>query len=387
MKRQVVFGSLIAALLYVGTCIVLMSCNSSDPTSPVKKLDSADSAIHHNDSVHIADSLKHIAYIDSLGNALRPSLQAAYNAMKFGMFIHFNMSTFDRDSCGSCYSVMGEWGTPKENESVFNPTDVDPAWNSVSDSLQQFKPSHSVDCGQWARTAKAAGCKYMILTTKHHDGFCLWPSKYSTHTLAYSSWAGHTRNIVKEFVDSARAYGLEVGMYFSIWDRTIGETPQFNMNQFSELLDTNVYGHIKCLWFDGWAWEMGYRRMPYTTLKRCIKGFQPTCLIVENNHLHSLDSTDLMEYEFPVEGLIPASNTLPGEGAIPFRADNLWFWHPNKQCEMKSVTTVLAELNQVNNAHGNVLLDVTPDQSGNIPACICQQMAAVGAAWPGNPYK
>ncbi|KAJ6807548.1 alpha-L-fucosidase 1-like [Iris pallida] len=141
------------------------------------------------------------------------------------MFFHFGVNTF----------TDSEWGTGRESPSVFNPT--------------------ALDAGQWVDAAAAAGASLVILTAKHHDGFCLWPSEYTDHSVAHSPWKGGKGDVVREFVDAARARGIDVGLYLSPWDRherSYGEEVAYNeyyMAQLHELLTR--YGSVHEVWFDG----------------------------------------------------------------------------------------------------------------------------------------
>jgi alpha-L-fucosidase len=162
------------------------------------------------------------------GPGLRPRptpAQLAWQRDERAMFIHFGVNTFtDR-----------EWGDGKESLSVFAPT--------------------ALDARQWARTARAAGFKAMILTAKHHDGFCLWPTATTTHSVASSPWRGGQGDLVREFVDACRAEGLKPGLYLSPWDQnhpTYGDSPRYTAvyeAQLTELLTR--YGAIHEVWFDG----------------------------------------------------------------------------------------------------------------------------------------
>ncbi|HUT07712.1 MAG TPA: alpha-L-fucosidase [Candidatus Latescibacteria bacterium] len=151
--------------------------------------------------------------------------QLAWQALEFQAFVHFGMNTFtDR-----------EWGQGTEDPKFFNPTDF--------------------DAGQWAEAVKAAGIRGLIVTAKHHDGFCLWPSRFTEHSVKSSPWKGGQGDVVGEVAAACRKAGLKFGIYLSPWDRhepSYGDSPRYNehfKNQLRELL-TN-YGEISEVWFDG----------------------------------------------------------------------------------------------------------------------------------------
>jgi alpha-L-fucosidase len=151
--------------------------------------------------------------------------QLSWQRDERALFLHFGMNTFtDR-----------EWGEGTEDPALFNPT--------------------ALDARQWARVARAAGCRALILTAKHHDGFCLWPTRTTRHSVAASPWRAGHGDVVREFVDACRAEGLRAGLYLSPWDRhepTYGDSPRYNdfyAEQLTELLTR--YGRIDEVWFDG----------------------------------------------------------------------------------------------------------------------------------------
>ena len=151
--------------------------------------------------------------------------QLEWQRDELAMFLHFGVNTFtDR-----------EWGDGTEDPAIFNP--------------------QSLDARQWARTARVAGFRALILTAKHHDGFCLWPTATTQHSVAKSPWRGGQGDVVRELVDACKAESLKVGVYLSPWDRNAtvyGDSPRYNdfyIEQLTELLTR--YGSIAEVWFDG----------------------------------------------------------------------------------------------------------------------------------------
>lgn len=151
--------------------------------------------------------------------------QLEWQRMELTAFLHFGVNTF----------TGREWGDGTEDPAIFNPT--------------------SLDCEQWVRTLKESGFKMAIITAKHHDGFCLWPTKTTRHSVASSSWKGGKGDVVRELRDACKKYGIKFGVYLSPWDRNAscyGDSPAYNqffIEQLTELL-TN-YGEVHEVWFDG----------------------------------------------------------------------------------------------------------------------------------------
>ncbi|MCD8021457.1 MAG: alpha-L-fucosidase [Lachnospiraceae bacterium] len=178
--------------------------------------------------------------------------QLAWYDLGFYAFIHFGMNTFtDR-----------EWGDGQEPEALFNPTNL--------------------DCDQWVDAIKSAGMKGMVLTAKHHDGFCLWPSKYTSHSVAN---APVKRDIVKEASEACRRGGIKFGFYLSPWDRNsaLYGTDAYNdyfCDQLTELL--TEYGDIFCVWFDNACGEgPNGKRQTYDFDRyiSLIRKYQPNAVI------------------------------------------------------------------------------------------------------------
>jgi alpha-L-fucosidase len=157
--------------------------------------------------------------------------QLRYHEMEMNAFIHFTTNTF----------TDLEWGMGDENPAIFNPSSFDPA--------------------QWMRIISQTGMKGVILTTKHHDGFCLWPSAFTEHSVKHSSYKNGNGDIVKEVADACRQARLKFGVYLSPWDRNRADygTPaylDYYRNQLKELFTR--YGPVFEMWFDGANGGKGY---------------------------------------------------------------------------------------------------------------------------------
>jgi len=182
--------------------------------------------------------------------------QIAWQELEFTAFIHFGPNTF----------TGRQWGTGQEDPAVFAPTEL--------------------DTDQWVRVCRDAGMKLIIITAKHHDGFCLWPSQYTEYSVKNSSWREGKGDLIAELADSCRKYSLKLGIYLSPWDRhekTYGDSPAYNrffINQLKELL-TN-YGEITEVWFDGACGEgpNGKRQVyDWEAYYRVVRKLQPDAVI------------------------------------------------------------------------------------------------------------
>lgn len=149
--------------------------------------------------------------------------QVEWQKLEYTMFVHFGPNTF----------TGAEWGSGQEKAEIFNPT--------------------ALDCGQWASIAKAAGMKGIILTAKHHDGFCLWPNPVSSHTVAQSPWKDGKGDVLKELSEACSEYDLGFGIYISPWDRN---DPHYGTDEYNDVFVQTLehalgsYGHVFEQWFD-----------------------------------------------------------------------------------------------------------------------------------------
>ncbi len=291
--------------------------------------------------------------------------QLAWHEIEFYWFIHFGPNTF----------TDKEWGHGDEPASVFAPTDL--------------------DCHQWASIAKASGAKGIILTAKHHDGFCLWPSQYSTHTVRESKWRDGKGDLVQELADACRANGLLFGIYLSPWDRNHPQygTPAYNdvyVNSMKEVVTR--YGPLFEFWWDGANGEgpNGKKQVyDFNRFEAVIKEIAPEAVVfsdigpdirwvgneqgiagVTNWNLldtagfsrgHGAPSPDTLN-----TGNVHGKHWIPAESDVSIRPG--WFYHAEEDDKVKS-GEALFDLYLKSVGRGSaLLLNVPPDRRGRIHA-------------------
>lgn len=286
-------------------------------------------------------------------------LQQDFVDLRFGMFIHFNMPTFQE----------ADWPDPQAPASSFNPTEL--------------------DCRQWAKAAKSAGMTYGCLTTKHHSGFCIWDTKTTDYNVMNSPLR---RDVVKEYTDAFRKEGLKTMLYYSILDTHHDLRPhhitrrhiQMIKDQLTELL-TN-YGEITALIIDGWdaPWSrISYDDVPFEDIYRLIKRLQPNCLVMDLNAAkyprEALFYTDIKSYEQGAgQKIDPNANRLPALACLPLQ--RTWFWKqsfPNDK--LKSPEWLVNEnINPYGKAHCNFILNVAPNNKGLIDDNALKALKEIG---------
>lgn len=297
--------------------------------------------------------------------------QLAWHDLEFYGFLHFTINTFtDR-----------EWGSGDEPESAFNPTDF--------------------DADQIARTAKDAGMKGLILTCKHHDGFCLWPSKYTEHSVKNSPWRNGRGDVVKEISDACRKHGLKFGVYLSPWDCNHKDYARpeyitYYRNQLRELL--TQYGPIFEVWLDGANGGRGYyggaggsrqidRRTYYDwpNTFAMIRELQPDACIfsdagpdvrwVGNERGSAGDPcwATLSRDDFAPgladtarlnRGDRPGAQWLPAEVDVSIRPG--WFYHASEDGKVRSPENLLKIYYESVGRGASWLLNLPPDRRGRI---------------------
>jgi alpha-L-fucosidase len=308
--------------------------------------------------------------------ALPSERQLRWHEMEFNAFLHFTVNTFtDR-----------EWGNGDEDPAIFNPTDFQP--DAIASALA------------------AAGVKGVILTAKHHDGFCLWPTKTTDHSIARSPWRNGAGDVVRDISDAARRRGLAFGVYLSPWDRnsSLYGTPEYVQlyrAQLRELL--TGYGPIFEVWHDGANGGDGFygganekrsieRRTYYDwpATWNLVRQLQPGAVIFSDvgpdirwvgNEKGVAAETSWATYdpvgedggpaapgyvraELNQTGQRNAAHWLPAECDVSIRPG--WFWHENENGKVKTPAQLFDLYTKCVGRGANLLLNVPPDRRGQL---------------------
>ena len=287
--------------------------------------------------------------------------QLAWSELEYYGFIHFNMNTF----------TNVEWGEGKESPSSFNPT--------------------ALDCNQWARIAKKAGMKGLILTAKHHDGFALYPSKYTSHSVAKSPWKNGKGDVVKELSAACKKYGLKLGIYLSPWDRFHPAYGTHEYNQVYAKMQQELltqYGPIFEFWYDGANGEgpNGKKQVyDWPLFHSMVNKYQPNAVQfsdagpdirwVGNERGYAYDtmwSPILRDKIYPGcpdfdnyrNGQENGTHWVSPEVDVSIRPG--WYYHPDQDSKVKSPDSLLKIYAASVGRNANLLLNIPVDTRGLI---------------------
>ncbi|MEQ8552546.1 MAG: alpha-L-fucosidase [Cyclobacteriaceae bacterium] len=286
--------------------------------------------------------------------------QMTWQEMEYYAFVHFSLNTYTDQS----------WGYGNEDINLFNP--------------------EKLDCRQWARICKESGMKGIIITAKHHSGFCLWPSEYTEYSVKNAPWKDGKGDVVREMADACKEYGLKLGIYVSPWDRNHPDygNPEYITyfrNQIRELL-TN-YGEIFEIWFDGANGGTGYyggadenRKIDRTTYYdwqptyKMIRELQPNIVIwndggdradlrwvgtedgyVGETNWSLLNGTGEVEWKMLHFGLESGDSWVPAEVNTSIRPE--WFYHPDEDDKVKTVPQLMDTYYHSIGRNGTLLLN------------------------------
>ncbi len=321
------------------------------------------------------------AVLNSAVSTVPSSRQIAWHQREVQALVHFGMNT-----------VTGkEWGAGAESPSLFNP--------------------ERLDCGQWVQAATAFGAKSITLTCKHHDGFCLWPSQYTEHSVKRSPWKSGQGDVVRELSDACRKAGLKFGVYISPADLN---QPTFGHNsaayndyfcaQLQELL-TN-YGEICEVFLDGAQPSRRYQSYDFPRYYRMIRALQPNAVITMRGPdvrwvgnemgmgretewnvvpvplpLEVYDWPDRTDPDLGSRSRLKGATALqwqPAVAAVSLRQD--WFWHPGKDKTVKSLTELIRIHDQSVGRNAVLQLSLAPNAEGLIPDADFRRLQEFGAA-------
>lgn len=290
---------------------------------------------------------------------IRPSpQQLGWQELEIGVLVHFGPNSFmDR-----------EWGDGTADPSVFHPAQL--------------------DADQWVRAAKAAGAKYLIMVAKHHDGFCLWPSRHTGYSVKRSPWKQGKGDVVREVEQACRRHGLAFGIYLSPWDR---HDPRYADNrkyddyyvaQMTEL--ATQYGPLVEFWLDG-AGSEGHV-YDFVRYIRTMRTYQPNALLFAS--LDFMPYGDIRwvgnesgfahEENWNVVDNYGILRWRPAEADTPLRHGH-WFWHPNSEQRLKSLEELMEIYHKSVGRGAQLVLGIAPDNRGLLPEVDVKRLEEFGA--------
>lgn len=285
--------------------------------------------------------------------------QVEWQDLEFGVIIHFGTNTYlDR-----------EWGDGTASPTVFNPAEFNP--------------------DQWMQAIKAAGAKYVVFVAKHHDGFCLWPTNQTDYSVKSSAWENGHGDVVRDVSEAARKFGLKFGVYLSPWDRhdpryrNSAEYDKLYLAEIDEL--TSDYGDLVEWWLDGAGSEGHVYDFPKYIDQLRIK--QPNTLVFADMALFEYGDIRWAGNE---NGRIPYENWnvidrhgylrwRPVEADTPLHKEH-WFWHPNDEGTLKSVSELMTTYEKTVGNGGQLMLGVAPDRRGLLPDADVRRLEEFGTA-------
>jgi alpha-L-fucosidase len=285
--------------------------------------------------------------------------QVAWQDLEVGAIIHFGPNTFmDR-----------EWGDGTADPSVFNPTQADPE--------------------QWMRAAQSAGIKYIVFVAKHHDGFCLWPTAQTEYSVKSSPWKRGQGDLVHDVAAAARKYGLKFGVYLSPWDRhepLYRDSSAYDGYYVAELNELGIgYGELVEFWLDG-AGSAGHV-YDFDRYVDNLRVYQPNALVFADAALLKYGDIRWVGNE---EGIASEDNWdvldlrgylryRPAEADTPLRTSH-WFWHPNDEKSLKSVSQLLDTYHRTVGRGAQLMIGLAPDNRGLLPDADLRRLKEFGDA-------
>ncbi|MGN0506198.1 MAG: alpha-L-fucosidase [Lachnospiraceae bacterium] len=341
---------------------------------------------------------------ERLANVLPHERQVRFQQLEFYAFVHFTINTF----------TDKEWGDGTECPEIFHP--------------------EKLDAEQWVRAVKSAGMKGLILTCKHHDGFCLWPSSYTHHSVAASPWKDGHGDVVREVSNACKKYGIKFGVYLSPWDRNCplyGQGAPYDdyfVGQLTELL-TN-YGEIFSVWFDGacgegpngkkqvYDWERYYRVVRKLQPDACISVCGPDIrwcgneagdtrvsewsvvprraqdserISEKSQHTDDgafrLRRVDARDADLGSRNLLANETDLvwyPAEVNTSIRPG--WFWHESENDKVRSLEELISIYNHSVGGNATFLLNIPPTKEGLFHENDVTRLAELGT-YLGNTFR